>query len=350
MPEHSEITTLREIYGQPDAWRTTLLSLEKAGLQEIVGDRNPIEFEWLFIGCGTSYYLAQASAATFTSLLGVRAHAVPASELLLYPQLVLPSSGKAAFPVLISRSGRTSEVLQVAEYLQQQQIEFLALTCDGNELAVTSRRILQLPVHEKSTVMTSSFTSMLIAMQYLAAWFVGRNDILEALRALPAHLEVLLEEYGPRVMALAARSFEDFAFLGQGPFYPIAAETALKVLESSSSYAQYFHTLEFRHGPKSIVSRETLIGALVSQAGFAEETAVLAEMKELGGATFAVTNAASPALREAADLLIELNLPLPEIVWLPVYIVWGQLFGSYYGLAKGLNPDQPRHLSRVVVL
>jgi glutamine---fructose-6-phosphate transaminase (isomerizing) len=350
MREHGEITTLREIYGQPDAWRTALRFLGKADLQEFAGDRNPLEFEWLFVGCGTSYYLAQASAATFTALLGVRAHAVPASELLLYPQLVLPSAGKNAFPVLISRSGRTSEVLQVAEYLQQQQIEFLVLTCDGNELTATSRRVLQLPVHESSTVMTSSFTSMLMSMQYLAAWFAGRSDILETLDSLPAHLERLLPEYGPQVMALAERSFEDFAFLGQGPFYPIAAETALKVMESSSSYAQYFHTLEFRHGPKSIVSRKTLIGALISQAGQTEETAVLNEMKELGGATLAVTNTATPALRDAADLLIELNLPSPEIVWLPLYIVWGQLFGSYYGLAKGLNPDQPRHLSRVVVL
>jgi glutamine---fructose-6-phosphate transaminase (isomerizing) len=96
--------------------------------------------------------------------------------------------------------------------------------------------------------------------------------------------------------------------------------------------------------------QQTLIGALISQAGFAEETAVLAEMKELRGATFAISNAATPALREAADLLIVLNLPVPETVWLPVYIVGGHLFGSYHGLAKGLNPDQPRHLSRVVVL
>jgi len=75
-------------------------------------------------------------------------HAVPASEVLLSPELELPE-GTAIFPVLISRSGRTSEVLQVAELLRQRNIEFLAVTCDANELGKLSARTLQLPVTEK---------------------------------------------------------------------------------------------------------------------------------------------------------------------------------------------------------
>jgi len=65
------------------------------------------------------------------------------------PNLVFPASKTAAFPVLISRSGHTSEVLQVAAYLRKQNIEYLALTCDGNDLASDSSRVLQLPVPEK---------------------------------------------------------------------------------------------------------------------------------------------------------------------------------------------------------
>jgi hypothetical protein len=48
--------------------------------------------------------------------------------------------------------------------------------------------------------------------------------------------------------------FSDFVFLAQGPLFGIASECMLKVTESSSSYAQVFHSLEFRHGPKSIAS------------------------------------------------------------------------------------------------
>lgn len=226
----------------------------------------------------------------------------------------------------------------------------MAVTCDGNELAELTPRTLKLPVVEASTVMTSSFTSMLIALQYVAAHFAGARDFVTALRGLPEALDQLLPVYGPQIEQFAQRSFADVAILGQGPLYPIASESALKIMESSSSYAQFFHTLEFRHGPKSIVSEDTLVGALISDAGYKEESAVLEEMKELGSQTLAIANRLTPALRRSADLAIELNLPEPELARLAVYVVWGQLLGSHVGLRKGLNPDSPLNLSRVVTL
>ena len=198
--------------------------------------------------------------------------------------------------------------------------------------------------------MTSSFTSMLMALQYIAARLAGQDEFVDALHSLPAALAGLLPIYGPRIREFAQRSFDDAAFLGQGALYPIASESALKVMESSSCYAQFFHTLEFRHGPKSIVSEKVLVGALLSETGYKEESAVLLEMKDLGGCTLAIANQLSPEVRRSADLAIELGLPVPELARLVVYLIWGQLLGSHLGLRKGLNPDAPRHLSRVVTL
>lgn len=346
----NEVQTLTEIYGQPKVWRTCLDELGRQELRPLFAGRDPREVEWIFVGCGTSYYLAQAAAASFVTLLGVAARAVPASEILLQPHLVFPGGASAYFPVLISRSGHTSEVLQVAEYLKTQDTEFLALTCDGRELEQMSDRVLKLPVIEHSTVMTSSFTSMLLALQYLAATIAGDAAFLYALNELPKQLERLLAKYGPAVEEFAGNPIEDFAFLGQGVLYAIASETALKVMESSSTYAQYFHTLEFRHGPKSIAGPGTLVGCLISESGFDSEVPVLREMKELGSSTLAVVNSATDAVRESADLLIELDLPVPELARAIVYVVWGQLLGSYRGLAKGLDPDNPKNLSRVVTI
>jgi glucosamine--fructose-6-phosphate aminotransferase (isomerizing) len=346
----SGAATLREIGSQPEAWSRCLSTLDKLDLAPLVGDRDPRTHEWLFVGCGTSYYLAQAAAATLTTEAGLPARAVPASEILLFPKLMFPLEQAAVFPVLISRSGHTSEVLQVAEFLRQQSIEFLAVTCDGNELASLSTRILKLPVTEESTVMTSSFTSMLIALQYIAARLAAHNAFVDALNSLPAALAGLLPVYGPKVEEFAQRSFDDVAFLGQGALYPIASETALKIMESSLSYAQFFHTLEFRHGPMSIVSEKVLVGALLSETGYAEESAVLLEMRALGGCTLAIANRLSPEIRTSADLAIELALSGPELARLAVYVVWGQLLGCRLGLRKGLDPDAPRHLSRVVTL
>ncbi len=340
--------TLREIFSQPDVWRSCLHALGSLDLGTLAGDTQPSSHEWIFVGCGTSYYLAQAAAASFTSLTGIYARAVPTSEILLFPKLVVPDEGGAIFPVLISRSGRTSEVLQAVELLNQRGTKFLALTCDGNELARLAPRIIRLPVTEESTVMTSSFTSMLMATQYIAAQIAGNTDFVAALHTLPAALSALLPIYSPKLEQFAERSFADVAFLAQGALYPIASEAALKVMESSLSYAQFFHTLEFRHGPMSIVSNEVLVGAMLSETGFCEESTVLLEMKNLGACTLAIANRLSPELRFSADLAIELELPVPELARLIVYMVWGQLLGTYMGLRKGLNPDSPRNLSRVV--
>lgn len=339
--------TVQEIYGQPAAWTACLKQLKDLDLDGLVGAHTPERAEWVFVGCGTSYYLAQAAAASFTLLTGSLARALPASEILFYPELSLPSPDKT-FPVLISRSGHTSEILAVAEALTQKGIEFLALTCDGNELAASTSRVLQLPVREESTVMTASFTSMLLTMQFVAAKFAGKTAFLAELDQLANTVEPLLAKYASKLEEFAQRPFEDVAVLGQGGLYPIASEVALKVMESSSSYAQFFHTLEFRHGPKSIIQDRTLVIALIADENAAQELKVLREMKALGASTIAIVNHAISGASQAADLLVELNSPLSTMGLLIAYAVWGQLFGSFVGLAKGLNPDEPLNLTRVV--
>lgn len=339
--------TVQEIYRQPSTWIDCLQLLRTLDLGVLVNNRGPEQASWVFVGCGTSYYLAQAAAASFTLLTGRLARALPASEVLLYPGLSLPSI-EHVFPVLISRSGHTSEILSVADALKRKGIEFLALTCDGNELAMSTSRVLQLPVREESTVMTGSFTAMLLAMQFMAAKLAGREEFLAELDLLPALAGSLLAKYGLRLEEFARNSFEDVAVLGQGALYPIASEVALKVMESSSSYAQFFHTLEFRHGPKSIIHDRTLVIGLISDVSAEQEVKVLREMKELGASIIAIVNHATQEVREAADLLVELDSPLSPLGLLVAYVVSGQLFGSFVGLAKGLNPDEPLNLTRVV--
>jgi len=124
----------------------------------------------------------------------------------------------------------------------------------------------------------------------------------------------------------------------------------LKVKEMSCSYAQSFHTLEFRHGPKAIVGPEALVTFFLSGSGFDAEVALLEEIKELGGTTLAIANSANSAVRKYADYLIELALVVPESVQAAAAVVPGQLLGFHTGIHKGYDPDQPRHLTRVVML
>jgi glutamine---fructose-6-phosphate transaminase (isomerizing) len=343
--------TLGEILSQPRCWAEALASLKAEGTLEKLCRQFPPAGEWLFIGCGSSYYVAMAAAASWTHLTGLPARAVPASEVLLFPELVLAGPCQ---PVLISRSGSTSEVLRAADYLEcKRNIRTLAISCaKGQPLeAMASAALLLLPADEKSTVMTRSFTSMILGVQALAATARGNADYFGALERMPIGAQRVLDAINPKISQLVASGeFANYAFLAQGPLFGLASEGHLKVKEMSCSTSQAYHTMEFRHGPKSVVTPEMLLTFLMSETSYEAEREVLEEMKGLGGTTFVITNKACDRVRRAADLLIELKLDVPEFARLPVNAFAGQLLGQYTGLKKGLDPDNPRNLSRVVVL
>ncbi len=351
MPDNGR-HTLTEIFSQPQCWQECLAKLASSEeLRSAVG-LAPAHVEWIFVGCGTSFYLAQAAAATY-SHLGLPAHAVTAADLLMYPGLTL-HSGRSYLPVVISRSGRTSEAVRAAEMLERERnIRTLAITCaDGQPLEeVCSVTLKLLDADEQSTVMTRSFTSMLLGLQYLAVTLTHNDHFRRALENLPRQVEPLLKAIPPALWRFSeSHEFSDFVFLAQGPLFGIASECMLKVTESSSSYCQAFHALEFRHGPKSIVSPETLITFLMSKTSYEAEVELLEETKVLGATTMVIANRVEHRARRAADFAIELSLETPEYAQPAAFVIWGQLYGAYYGIKKGLNPDSPRNLTRVVEL
>lgn len=352
--------TAAEIASQPERWQASLEHFAASGEARQTAQALKQRRRWLFVGCGSSFYLAQTAAACWRAVTGLEARAVPASELLLFPQLTLADASGADHtppwqPVLISRSGTTSEVLRVADRLAAAQ-PFLAVTCTPGEALERRAAVSLRPVAaaEQSTVMTLSFTSMLLALQLLAAEFAGDRALREALLAMPRRAAAFVEQSRAAVEGFVARhDFADYVWLGQGPYYGLACEAALKVQEMSCAYAQSFHTLEFRHGPKAIVAANTLVLFQLSAAGYAAERGVLEEVHQLGGITAAVTGRADIPTAQAADLLLSTDAPAgtaSEWADLAPRLVPAQWLGLFTSRKKGLDADHPRHLSRVVLL
>ena len=122
--------TLAEILSQPHIWAETEKQLKDSGalehLAEILSPRSP----WLFVGCGSSYYLSRLIAALWTKHFYIPATGVPASELLFAPEETLRRIGAEQI-VLMSRSGETTEVLRTAELLQSHKtVQTLGVTCN----------------------------------------------------------------------------------------------------------------------------------------------------------------------------------------------------------------------------
>jgi glutamine---fructose-6-phosphate transaminase (isomerizing) len=351
--QYAQSSTWNEMLSQPEVWRTIVAqSRESAIIQELL-KKNSNKTEWLFVGCGTSFYLAEAAAVSWTALTGEPARPVPGSEVILYPELLKAGHGNKQ-AVVISRSGKTSEAIRAAAVLRHNlRIPTAGITCaENSELSQECEYAIVLgAADEKSTVMTRSFTSMLLCLQVMAARRAQKLDFVDSLLEMTAQFSGGLRRVAQQMETFVSQhEFADYVFLGQGPFHGIAREAALKVMEMSCSYSQSFHALEFRHGPKAIVGPATCLTFLLSETGKQAETEVLTEMKDLGGVTIAICNGATKDIRDASDVVIELGVKVSEIALLATSTVPCQLMGFFTGLKKGLNPDQPKNLTRVVIL
>jgi glutamine---fructose-6-phosphate transaminase (isomerizing) len=345
--------TWKEILSESTVWQQVLGELSGSAVIDSILAQERKRREWIFVGCGTSYYLAESAAYSWTLLTGQPARALPGSEVLLFPKMV-QAEGAEIQAVVISRSGKTSEAVRAAAALSRDlKVPTIGVTCAENselekECDIT---IVLRSADEQSMVMTRSFSSMLIALQYLAARQAANAAFI-------ADLRKMAEQFAPRIPAIGEQmqefvrthNFADYIFLGQGACHGLAREAALKVMEMSCSYSQFFHTLEFRHGPKAIVSPETCLTFFLSDATQETEAEVLGEMKEMGGVTMAICNRATDKLRWASDLLVEYNFAGNELALLAAFVVPCQLFGFFTGIQKGLNPDCPKNLTRVVML
>jgi glucosamine--fructose-6-phosphate aminotransferase (isomerizing) len=341
--------TKQEIFSQPQAWEEAL-----AVLRDLTKDLKDLAekgySQVVFTGCGSTYYLSIAGAALLQGLAGVPSRGLPASELWQNPQLYF-QAGERALLVAVSRSGETTETLRACETFRQRQLgDILTFSCyPGRALASAGEVNVLLPSgQEESVAQTRAFSTLYLGTLYLAALWAKQEKIIQALPKLSAACSQLFEAFAGMVQAVGADlGLERFYFLGSAYRYGLACEVSLKMKEMTLSHSEPFHFLEFRHGPMSMVNRQTLITGFVSQANRKAEAAVLEDMRNLGGRILAVGSRLGDV---PADYKLEFPLEQDEISLLPLYLPLIQLMAFHRSLAKGLNPDQPTNLSAVVFL
>ena len=343
--------TWQEIFSQPRVWKATLetSAADRAALEGFL-DQSGFD-HILVVGCGSTHYLAQSAAATIAHRAGIPAHALPASELWLFP---------AAFALdrtlllAVSRSGTTTETLWALDRFREVGGgPVLAVTCyPESPLAQRADFALVAPdAQERSVAQTRSFTSMFLLTQALAATLAGDEGMVGRLRRLPDALEDLVERVGDLPQRLGEdRDIERLFFLGGGPLYGLACEAMLKTKEMSLSYAEAYYPLEFRHGPMSMVDEHTLVVGFLSDTGLAQEVRVLKDMQRLGGRTLALVEDAAALSGWRDDHAVELRSGLDEWERGPLYLPVIQRLAYHRAVSKGLDPDRPNNLTAVVEL
>jgi glucosamine--fructose-6-phosphate aminotransferase (isomerizing) len=350
----SDEHTLKEILSQPDTWKSVLDGLADPKFALKPAAVLCSKKEIVFIGCGTSYYASLSAASMFTRVTGAKSRAVPASDILFYPDHVFQNPAAAYLGIVISRSGTTTEAVLAARKMKNELgMPTCAVSCrpESELVGICDRALLAEAADERSVVMTRSFTSMLLAIQRLAAEHSQNGDFLKELESLPRQGIDIVE----RARTLAREIVRDnkwtsFVYLGQGPYYGLSCEAMLKMKEMSLSVSEAYHTLEYRHGPMSMVNDRMLITFFISDKGAKEEAALLKEMKKLGAKILTVCENGGGGIRESSDYCLELNSGLSDSARLILCIPIVQLLAYHWARVKGIDPDHPKNLTQVVRL
>ncbi|MYS22982.1 Fructoselysine-6-P-deglycase FrlB with duplicated sugar isomerase (SIS) domain [Streptomyces sp. DvalAA-14] len=292
----SSLTTT-EIATQPECWqRAVELAAAESGKLPRPGERVAV------IGCGTSWFMAQSYASLREQSGQGETDAFAASE--------FPFGRRYDRVLAITRSGTTTEVLRACERLRG-SIPVTAVTADpGTPVMTAADQVVVLDFADEQSVVQTRFATTVLALL--------RAHLGEDLTSAIADARAAVKDELPAGLTEA----EQFTFLGTGWTYGLAQEAALKMREAAGAWTESYPAMEYRHGPISITGPGRAVwsfGPLPD--GLADNVA------GVGGRL-----QARPATDPLADL------------------IRAQRLAVAIAEARGFDPDQPRNLTRSVIL
>ncbi len=363
--------TLREICQQPGTWLDTAGDMAEYGprLSTFLGAAGIADRRGALVltGSGSSLYAAACVGPALQAALGVPVHVLAAGDLLTHPQHALPPT-RPCVAVSFGRSGNSPESTAVVDLLLacEPECRHLLVTCCRRGRLATAYagdpRVFSLVLDERtcdrSLVMTSSFTNMVVAASALGmlrdlGGYQARIGVLSRVA------ESILSHEAQPLAALARRPFRTVVFLGAGCRYGGAREASLKMTEMSDGLVLPFAEtyLGLRHGLMSAVREDVLIVCFMSSdpTARAYEADLVSELnrKRLGAGKVLVGEAIPGELAVDGDLIVD----CPGMTALgddsaPVLdVLVAQLLAFFHCLHLGLRPDSPSEagvINRVV--
>ena len=300
-----------EIATQPECWRQAAKLATASGLPT-AGERVAV------VGCGTSWFMAKAYATLRERAGQGETDAFQASD--------FPHARRYDRLVAITRSGTTTEVLDVMRAAGE-RTAVTVLTADGAQPAARIARdaIVLDFADEQSVVQTRFATSVLTLL---------RAHLGEDMESAATDAEVAVRLPLPVHPAL----FDQITFLGQGWTVGLAEEAALKCRETAGFWTESYPAMDYRHGPISIAGPRRVVWA------FGEVPAGLADQVEATGAAF--VHSRHHGGYASLGRWVGGRDPLDPMADL----ILAQRVAVLLATTQGLDPDNPRNLTRSVVL
>jgi glutamine---fructose-6-phosphate transaminase (isomerizing) len=288
--------TAAEIASQPDVWLQSLVHTDQARDELIApGER------MLVLGCGTSWFVAQALAELRERAGFGETDAICASEYLPrrhYDRIVA-----------VTRSGTSTEVLEALRMIPAGTRAVAVTAVRGEPVDGLTDAQLVLGFADERSVVQTRFPTTVLAL--------ARHAYGENLEPIVADGRAALAASLPADPA----DIDHLVYLGTGWTFGLANEAALKVREAAQAYSESYPAKDFRHGPVAVCGPRSLVWSL------GDTDPELDDVARAAGAT---------AYRNSLDPLAQLVL--------------AQRFALALAAHRGLDPDRPRLLTRSVVL
>ncbi|MCD6449866.1 MAG: SIS domain-containing protein [Thermotogaceae bacterium] len=290
----------------------------------------------IFLGCGSSYHLSTALSHFVKRYLKKDTYPLIGSETLLsFESNIVNPSNTVVFA--FSRSGETTETIKSAEKLKNKGLPLISVTCTENStLSILSDISITIPSKEKSVVMTQSFTSTLFVMERLFLEISGINT--EFFKEQVELAKNIIENSFKFFENMNLTSIEHVVFLGTGENWGLANEGALKVKEMAITYSESHSTLDYRHGPKALVSEKTVVIIQTEEDEKEFVKNLRKELEEYGAKVVEI------GYKKDLDLIKNFGRGKSA----PLRIIPVQVFSLILAKLKGKNPDSPRNLTKVV--
>jgi glucosamine--fructose-6-phosphate aminotransferase (isomerizing) len=272
-------------------------------------------------------------------------------SLTVYYGAELDLSGCTA--LALSQSGRTPDVVEYARQARRRGAYVVAFTNDpASELAHEADAVLDLRAGpERAVAATKTYSNQLAALGLLAAHAAGQGD------AFVGHLRTVADTMPPFVAALEAKIASvarPFAYagrmfvVGRGPEFATAREIALKLLETCRIAAEPLTATDLAHGPVAALDTLFPVWAIASDDATLPAVVEAVERARAAGATIVASGDAAERIPGADYVLSSPRASTPLCNPL-LSILPGQLFAWALALARGLDPDEPRGLSKVTL-
>ncbi|MTC58013.1 Putative tagatose-6-phosphate ketose/aldose isomerase [Providencia rustigianii] len=358
--------TAKEIEQQPECWEKVSAAV-KARRTEIDGFLAHVlaapESRIIMTGAGTSAFAGRALAPILTGHLKRRVDAIATTDLVSDPKEYLAEDVPTLL-ISFARSGNSPEsvaALDVAEKCLS-KIYHLVLTCnsDGQLYRYCQNNVHALALlmpeesNDRSLAMTSSFSSMMMAALSI---FLPDTFYCNEVKPFFKDYHQTYQQFNRTIRHDYAGKFKRVIYLGSGGLQGLAQEAALKMLELTAGkvVANYDTPLGFRHGPKSIVNKETLVVLFLSNDQYIRqyETDLLREVIHDNASAMVIGVTASPSNSFSKENFIYIPKmeQCSDAALLFPYLMLAQAFAFHSSIALGNTPDNPSptgEINRVV--